>query len=124
MIAASLCMCGFLIFGVPERNNFSINVWLRGVKSQPRRRTVPPMCALPTEVEWRRFVCVLRKLGYAPQQTKRGSVRTFRNPNRNPGVISFREPHPGGALGHHSLRVCLRKLALSPEDFLRLLEDC
>src|SRR6266851_4427124 len=40
------------------------------------------MPGLPTQVPWRRFVCVLRKLGYTAQKTKQGSERSFVNPGR------------------------------------------
>jgi hypothetical protein len=56
------------------------------------------MSGLPTQVPWRRFVCVLRKLGYTTQKGKAGSARSFANPNRSPEVVSFREPHPGANL--------------------------
>ena len=53
------------------------------------------MPGLPTQLPWRRFVCVLRKLGYTAQKGKAGAVRAFTNPNRTPNVVSFHEPHPG-----------------------------
>jgi hypothetical protein len=82
------------------------------------------MSVLPTQLEWRRFVCVLRKLGYVPQKGKGGSVRVFVNPERSPSSVSLREPHPGYPLGRSALRACLYKLELDPDEFLRLLEDC
>jgi predicted RNA binding protein YcfA (HicA-like mRNA interferase family) len=82
------------------------------------------MPALPTQVPWRRFVCVLRKLGYTAQKTKQGSERSFVNPGRIPSVVSFREPHPGQNLRPPVLRKSLRKLLLSPDEFMQLLEDC
>jgi hypothetical protein len=57
------------------------------------------MPGLPTQLPWRRFVCVLRKLGYTAQKGKAGSARSFINPGRNPNVVSLREPHLGDNLG-------------------------
>jgi hypothetical protein len=67
---------------------------------------------------------VLRKLGYTAQKTKQGSIRSFMNPGRIPNVVSFREPHPGQNLRPPMLRTSLRKLLLSPDEFMQLLEDC
>ena len=53
------------------------------------------MPSLPTQVPWRRFVCVLRKLSYTAQKGKAGAARPFANPGRIPNVVSLREPHPG-----------------------------
>ncbi len=82
------------------------------------------MPGLPTQVPWRRFACVLRKLGYAPQKGKAGSARSFLNPSRTPNVVAFREPHPGDTLRQPMLRQYLRKLHLAPDEFMQLLEDC
>jgi predicted RNA binding protein YcfA (HicA-like mRNA interferase family) len=82
------------------------------------------MPGLPTQVPWRRFVCVLRKLGYTPQKGKAGSARSFLNPSRTPTVVAFREPHPGDTLRQPMLRQYLRKLLLTPDEFMQLLEDC
>ena len=57
------------------------------------------MPGLPTQVPWRRFICVLQKLGYTAQ-TKHGSQRSFTSPERIPNLVSFREPHPGQDLPH------------------------
>src|SRR6266849_3299541 len=62
------------------------------------------MSGLPMQVPWRRFVCVLRKLGYTAQTGKAGAARSFLNPSRNPNVVSLREPHPGDNLGQAMLR--------------------
>ena len=82
------------------------------------------MPGLPTQVPWRRFVCVLRKLGYSAQKGKAGSARSFVNQGRIPNVVSFREPHPGDNLRPPMLRESLRKLLLDQDEFLQLLEDC
>src|SRR6266849_2409331 len=79
---------------------------------------------LPPQVPWRRFLHVLGKLGYAPQKGKAGSARSFRNSTRNPNVVTFREPHPGQNVCQTMLHEYLRKLLLSPDEFMRLLEDC
>ena len=82
------------------------------------------MLGLPTQLPWRRFVCVLRKLGYTARKGKAGSARSFVNPGRNPNVVSLREPHLGDNLGQAMLRKYLRKLLLDPNEFMHLLEDC
>ena len=82
------------------------------------------MPELPTQLPWRRFVCVLRKLGYTAQKTKQGSIRSFMNSERIPNLVSFREPHPGQNLRRTVLREYLRKLLLSPDELMQLLEDC
>ena len=82
------------------------------------------MTGVPTQVPWRRFVCVLRKLGYTAQKGKAGAVRSFTNPNRMPKVISLREPHPGKNLDATMLPKYLRQLLLNENEFLHLLEDC
>jgi hypothetical protein len=46
------------------------------------------------------------------------------DPGRSPNVVSFREPHPGQNLRRTSLRECLRKLLLSSDEFMQLLEVC
>jgi len=82
------------------------------------------MLGLPTQLPWRRFVCVLRKLGYTARKGKAGSARSFVNSGRNPNVVSLREPHLGDNLGQAMLRKYLRKLLLDPNEFMHLLEDC
>ena len=73
------------------------------------------MPEVPNQLPWRRFVCVLRKLGYTAQKTKHGSQRSFTNPERIPNLVSFREPHPGKNLGATMLRKYLQKLLLNEE---------
>jgi len=82
------------------------------------------MPGLPPQLPWRRFVCVLRKLGYAPQKGKAGSARSFFNPTRSPNAVSFREPHPGQNMRRPMVQKYLRKLLLTPDEFMQLLEDC
>jgi hypothetical protein len=82
------------------------------------------MSVLLPQVPWRRFVCVLRKLGYVPQKGKAGSGRPFFNPSRNPSVVTFREPHLGQNVGPTTLREYLRKLGVAPDEFVQLLRDC
>jgi hypothetical protein len=82
------------------------------------------MPGLPTQIQWRRFVCVLRKLGYTAQKTEPGAARSFLNPGRNPNVVSFRESHPDNNLRPAVLRQNLHKLLLNQDEFMQLLEDC
>jgi hypothetical protein len=82
------------------------------------------MAGLPTQIPWRRFVCVLRKLGYAAEKGKAGAARSFSNQTRAPNVISFREPHPGKNVSQTMLREYLRKLLLDQDEFMQLLKDC
>jgi hypothetical protein len=82
------------------------------------------MPGLPTQIQWRRFVCVLRKLGYTAQKTEPGAARSFLNPGRNPNVVLFREPHPDNNLRPAVLRQNLHKLLLNQDEFMQLLEDC
>ena len=58
------------------------------------------------------------------QKTKPGSVRAFRNPIRDPNVAAFREPHPGQNVRQRMMHESLRKLLLSPDEFMQLLEHC
>jgi predicted RNA binding protein YcfA (HicA-like mRNA interferase family) len=82
------------------------------------------VAGLPHQLEWRRFVCVLRSLGYELAHSKRGAARTFHNPNAHPPLVTFHEPHGGDTLRQGTLREYLRKLNLSPADFLERLRDC
>ena len=82
------------------------------------------MSELPPQVPWRRFVRVLRKLGYTAQKGKAGSARSFSNPRRSPNFVSFREPHPGQNMRQRMLREYLGKLCLTADEFIKLLEDC
>lgn len=82
------------------------------------------MSRLPPQVPWRRFLHILGKLGYTPQKAKPGSARSFRNPARSPNIVTFREPHPGRNVRQRMLHEYLRKLLLSPDEFMRLLKDC
>jgi len=79
------------------------------------------MSGFPTQLPWRRFVCLLRDLGYRPLKSHRGSVRHFFNPTRSPNLVSFHEPHPGDTLHKATLCDSLRKLQLRPDEFIQLL---
>jgi predicted RNA binding protein YcfA (HicA-like mRNA interferase family) len=79
------------------------------------------MSAIPPQLPWRRFVCVLRDLGYRPLKSHRGSLRQFFCPTRSPNLVSFHEPHTGDTLNKGTLNDCLRKLRLSPDEFAQLL---
>lgn len=82
------------------------------------------MPELPTQLPWRRFVCVLHRLGYVPQKAARGSVRVFFSANRDPHRVSFREPHPGDMIGPAILRKNIRRLMLETDEFMELLKEC
>ena len=82
------------------------------------------MAGVPTQVPWRRFVCVLRKLGYTAQKGKAGAARSFTSPNRMPKVISLREPHPGKNLGATMLRKYFANFSSAKMSSCTLLEDC
>ena len=82
------------------------------------------MAGLPNQLPWRRFLCVLNKLGYHPQKAGRGSARVFSNPGRKPNTVSFREPHPGDTLRKTALHNYIRKLQLTVDEFMGLLEEC
>ena len=69
-------------------------------------------------------MCVLHKLGYRLQTAGRGSVRVFLNPTREPRTISLREPHPTGTLHPAILHNYIRKLMLTPDEFMELLKEC
>ncbi|MBZ5572901.1 MAG: type II toxin-antitoxin system HicA family toxin [Acidobacteriia bacterium] len=79
------------------------------------------MPAIPTQLPWRRFVCLLRDLGYRPLKSRRGSMRQFFCPTRSPNLVSFHEPHSGDTLHKGTLNDCLRKLRLNPDEFAQLL---
>ena len=82
------------------------------------------MVGLPYQLPWRRFVCVLHRLGYRPQKAGRGSARVFFNPARQPATVSFREPHPADTLRQTALHNYIRKLLLTVDEFMALLEEC
>ncbi len=82
------------------------------------------MSGLPNQLPWRRFLRVLHRLGYRPQRAGRGSARVFFNPARKPTTVSFREPHPGDTLRQTMLHKYIRKLLLTVDEFMELLEDC
>jgi predicted RNA binding protein YcfA (HicA-like mRNA interferase family) len=78
------------------------------------------MSGFPMQLAWRRFVGLLRDLGYRPLKSHRGSVRQFFNPTRSPNLVSFHEPHSGDTLHKATLYDSLRKLQLSPDEFVQL----
>ena len=79
---------------------------------------------LPAQLPWSRFLCVLHKFGYHPQKAGRGSVRVFFNPTRHPTTVSFREPHSSDTLRQTMLHSYIRKLLLTVDEFMALLEEC
>lgn len=80
------------------------------------------MAEFPVQLRWNQFVSVLRKLGYSPMKSGRGSRRVFLNPARTPTLIVLHEPHPGDTLRKTTLHNSIRKLGISPDEFVRLLE--
>jgi predicted RNA binding protein YcfA (HicA-like mRNA interferase family) len=78
------------------------------------------MSGFPVQLGWSQFVGALRKLGYKPVKPHRGSGRVFFNPTRTPNLILFHEPNPGDTLPRGTLHDSLRKLQLSPDEFVRL----
>jgi hypothetical protein len=48
----------------------------------------------------------------------------FFNPARQPTTVSFREPHPGDTLRQTALHNYIRKLLLTVDEFMALLEEC
>jgi predicted RNA binding protein YcfA (HicA-like mRNA interferase family) len=80
--------------------------------------------ALPAQLTWREFLCVLAQLGYNQLKNKRGSARSFHNPDREPQIVTFHEPHGKNPIRIGTLREYIEKLRLSREDFLKLLKNC
>jgi predicted RNA binding protein YcfA (HicA-like mRNA interferase family) len=80
------------------------------------------MSGFPVQLRWSQFVGVLRKLGYKPVKSHQGSGRVLLNPTRTPNLILFHEPNPGDTLHKGTLHDSLRKLQLSPDEFVRLLK--
>lgn len=76
---------------------------------------------LPKQLRWREFVAVLTNLGYTLQWSKRGAARAFSNPNREPNLVTFHEPHRPDTLRKGTLREYVRKLRLTRQEFLSLL---
>jgi hypothetical protein len=80
--------------------------------------------ALPAQLKWREFLCVLGQLNYQQLKNKRGSARSFHNPNRDPNVVTFHEPHGNNPIRMGTLREYIEKLKLTKEEFLNLLKNC
>lgn len=57
-------------------------------------------------------------------ENKRGSARSFHNPDRQPNVVTFHEPHGKDHIRLGTLPEYIEKLLLKKEEFLRLLENC
>jgi predicted RNA binding protein YcfA (HicA-like mRNA interferase family) len=79
------------------------------------------MTKLPAQLAWRDFLKVVEKLGYKPLPNGRGSARSFHNPNADPPIVTFHEPHGKDPIRDGTLREYLRKLKISRDDFLALL---
>jgi hypothetical protein len=78
--------------------------------------------ALPAQLRWRDFVRALGKLGYRLHKSHSGSARTFISETRQPRLVTFHEPHGSSPIRPGTLREYVRKLEVSREEFLRLLE--
>lgn len=72
---------------------------------------------LPNQLKWREFVAFLKVLGYELKHNKRGSARTFYNPNGNPHLVTFHEPHRPKCLKKGILSSYLGKLNISTKEF-------
>jgi predicted RNA binding protein YcfA (HicA-like mRNA interferase family) len=79
---------------------------------------------LPAQLAWRDFVCILKHLGYSLYENKHGSARSFYNPNREPKLTTFHEPHGKDPIRTGTLREYIRKLDLTKEQFLEALKNC
>ena len=79
---------------------------------------------LPPQLPWRRFVCVLAKLGYKPIKAKRGSARTLPASLESRQSLPSMSRHGKDTLREGTLREYLRKLNLSRDEFLELLDRC
>ena len=82
------------------------------------------MSGLPAQIPWRRFVRVLRELGYRAQKRKAGSGILFASPRRNPRLVSLREPYPGQNMRQRMLHEYLRKLLLTRGEPVVLTSSC
>jgi len=79
---------------------------------------------LPTQLKWRDFVHVLKQLNYEPCGGKAGSARNFKNgnpPAGMPPIVTFHEPHGSDTIRQGTLGMYIRKLGISRDEFLRLL---
>ena len=79
------------------------------------------MAKLPTQLAWRKFVAVLKALGYQEMKSGQGSARNFHNPNRDPQLVTFHEPHKGDNLRQGTLSEYLRKLKIGRDEFMKLI---
>ena len=77
---------------------------------------------LPSQLRWNEFLGVVKKLGYSLYESKRGSARTFRTTSREPKFVTFHEPHGSARLRKGTLREYVRKLNLTRDEFLKLLD--
>jgi len=68
-------------------------------------------------------VKVVKALGYEPCKSKGGSARNFQNWNLSPPVVTFHEPHGSDTIAKGTLREYIRKLNITRERFLELLEE-
>ena len=70
------------------------------------------MAKLPTQLPWRKFVAILKSLGYTAMKSGQGAARNFHNPNRDPNVVTFHEPHKGDTIRQGTLSEYINKLKI------------
>lgn len=81
---------------------------------------------LPTQLKWREFVRVVGLLGYVQYGQQAGSARSFKNDNPpagKPPIVTFHEPHGSATIPLGTLRSYIRKLGISRDEFLTLLNS-
>jgi predicted RNA binding protein YcfA (HicA-like mRNA interferase family) len=76
---------------------------------------------LPSQLRWSDFVKVVQSLGYVPCKPKAGSARNFENFELAPPVVTFHEPHGSKTIPKGTLSSYIRKLGITKERFLELL---
>ena len=79
------------------------------------------MSVFPTQLPWRRFVSVLRDLGYRPLKSHRRSLRQFFSPTRTP----VRSPSTSLTWATRCTRqafAALCKLQPTPDEFVQPLD--
>ncbi|MGH9698118.1 MAG: type II toxin-antitoxin system HicA family toxin [Candidatus Acidiferrales bacterium] len=79
--------------------------------------------ALPAQLKWGDFVRVVKKLGYEACKPKGGSARNFKNCQLSPPIVTFHEPHGSDPVRKGTLREYIRKLGITKERFLELLNE-
>jgi hypothetical protein len=82
------------------------------------------MVQLPAHLTWKQLLQVLNKLEYEPSKhVKRGASRDFINPKRDPCVVTFHEPHGNDSIPRGTMGLYIKKLKLTKERFVQLLDQ-